>query len=460
MYALSRFSRQFSAAAAASVFLFAGLSPASGDELRRRGMVGVMLAPVPQPEGAEGEAPKGALIQSVVPGGAAEKAGLKGGDIVIRIGETDLAAVPDFMTGMRKYFAGDKVPFTVKRGEEVIKVEITPIERPRETSTEYDVIYEHVEVNGLKLRSYITRPKAEGKRPAFLIIPSPTPSPVELGPQMANHPYKKLIDGLTKAGFVTMRVDRIGVGDSEGGNPNDTTLAMDGDTFRSAAKKLRTYDYVDPDRVFIYAMGMGSAITPLAAADSGVRGVALYGSTIARAPSVSLSEALNRMWTLHNPDDEKIDANTKLLAQYVALCEKGEKPGEAMNKCKGLREALSPFGPQGDDNVLGIPLKYFMDIAGMDYAKAWGRVSADVLALWGEADYQANRGDTEFIAEAVNKGGAGKAVFKSVPQCDHVCNKADDPEDSFLSGYGAGEFNPVIIETLAAWVEKAGNKKA
>lgn len=450
--------RRTGSAALALVVCLAGLSAAHAGELRRRGMVGVQLAPVPVPEG--GEAPKGVLIQAIVPGGAAEAAGLLSGDIVMKIGETELAALPDFMSAMRGYFAGDKVPFTVKRGDETVKVDVTPKERPRETSDDYEVIYDDVEVNGLRLRTYVTKPKAEGKRPAILLIPSPSPSPIELGPQMASHPYKKLVNALTMAGYVTMRVDRVGVGDSEGGNPADTDLKTDGDSFRSAARKLRTYDYVDQDRVFIYALGMGSAIAPLAAKDAGVRGVATYGSTIARAPSVSLPEALHRMWELRDPEDKQIDKNTALLTDFLKLCEKGEKPGEAMKKCEGLREALSAFGPQRDDNILGIQQPYFLDIARTDYAKAWGEVNAEVLALWGDADYQANRGDAEFIAESVNKAHPGKATFKALPECDHVGNKADDIEDSFLSGYGAGDFNPVIVETLAKWIEKSANPKA
>ncbi len=467
---LSRISRIVGMGACAVALGLWVTAESSASELRRRGMVGVQLAPPPAPEGDEGGvAPKGALVASVVPGGAAEVAGLQAMDIVIKIGDTELESVPDFTRAMRDYYAGDKVPFTILRGKETLTKEIIPIERPRETSDLYEVAYDNVEIKNprkadgppLRLRTYVTKPKTEGKRPAVLILPSPTPNSMELGPQMANHPYRKLIDALTKAGMVTMRVDRVGVGESEGENVMDTDLATDAESFRAAAKKLATYSYVDSSRVFIYSMGMGSAIAPLAAKDSGVRGVALYGSTIARAPSVSLPEALGRMWWLYDPDDKRLDEKVKLTTEYIKLCEKGTKPGEAMDKCEGLREAMARFGRQGarDDQVAGIHHPYFMNICEMDYAKAWGEVSAEVLVLWGEADYQANRGDSELIAQAVNKKNPGRAKFKALPECDHVGNKADDQEDSFLTGYSAGEFNPLIVETLTAWVEKVGNSR-
>lgn len=439
-------------------------SVADAAELRRRGVVGVQLAPVPAAEGeGAAQASKGVLLAAVVPGGAADAAGLQANDIVVKIGDAELTAVPDFSQALRSFYAGDKVPFTIQRGKETLTKEVVLAERPRETSDLYEVMYESVEVNGLRLRSYVTRPqKSEGKRPAVLLIPSPGTFPMELGPQMANHPYRKLIDTLTHAGLVTMRVDRAGVGESDGLNPMETDLAMDAESFRNAARKLATYDFVDADRVFIYAFGMGSAIAPLAAKDSGVRGVALYGSTIARTPTESLPEALGRMWWLYDPDDKEIDQKVKLATKYVKLCAEGTKPGEALRQCDGLREAMQRFSRQGerDDHVAGIYHPYFLNICRTDYAKAWGEVGSEVLVLWGEADYQANRKDSEFIAEAVNKKHSGRATFKTLPKCDHVGNKADDPEDSFLTGYSAGEFNPALVETLVNWMEKLGGGKA
>ena len=434
---------------------------ASAGELKRRGLVGVMLAPVPPAEGST-EPGVGAVIQSVVPDSAAAAAGLESGDIILKIDDSEVASLPGFMTAIRNFGGGDKVAFTVQRGDETITKEVTLADRPRETSDKYDVIYDSVDVGGARLRTYITKPKESGKFPGVLIIPSPSPQPVELLPQMDDHPYKKLIDGLTLAGIVTLRMDRFGVGDSEGGDPMATTLTLDGDAYRAAAKYLAKHPSVDSDRVFIFAMGMGSAVAPLAAKDAGIRGVVTFGSTIFRPAKEGLTESLRRMLLLNDPEDELIEDKTKLLTRYFKLIGEGARPTEALAKIEGLAEVLEPLGGTrgGDDYVVGIPYDYFMQMERTNFADAWGEVSADVLVLWGEADFQANRKDSELIAASVNKTRAGAAAFKALPRVDHVGNNAIDQEDSYLSGYSANDFNPVLIKTLTAWIEKAGNGKA
>ena len=60
----------------------------------------------------------------------AEKAGLKGGDIIIRLGESKIGNLEDFDSALRKFKAGDKAPVVVKRGNEELKLEVV-LEPPR-----------------------------------------------------------------------------------------------------------------------------------------------------------------------------------------------------------------------------------------------------------------------------------------------------------------------------------------
>ncbi|MFM9946468.1 MAG: M20/M25/M40 family metallo-hydrolase [Saprospiraceae bacterium] len=68
---------------------------------------------------------EGMRIDDVLSGRAAEKAGLKKGDVIIEIGETKVKDIYGYMEGLGKYNAGDKTTVTVKRGEEVVKVDVT-----------------------------------------------------------------------------------------------------------------------------------------------------------------------------------------------------------------------------------------------------------------------------------------------------------------------------------------------
>ncbi len=68
---------------------------------------------------------EGMRIDDVISGRAAETAGLKKGDVIIAIGEVKVSDIYGYMEGLSKFNAGDKTTVTVKRGEEVVKVEVT-----------------------------------------------------------------------------------------------------------------------------------------------------------------------------------------------------------------------------------------------------------------------------------------------------------------------------------------------
>ena len=77
-----------------------------------------------------GQEQPGYAISGVTKDGPAERGGLKGGDVIMRLGESKIGNLEDFDSALRKYHAGDKVPVVVKRGSEEIKLEVT-LEPPR-----------------------------------------------------------------------------------------------------------------------------------------------------------------------------------------------------------------------------------------------------------------------------------------------------------------------------------------
>ena len=47
-----------------------------------------------------------------------------GGDVVIRFGDQRIGNLEDIDGALRKYQAGDKVPFTVLRGDKEVQLEV------------------------------------------------------------------------------------------------------------------------------------------------------------------------------------------------------------------------------------------------------------------------------------------------------------------------------------------------
>ena len=84
-----------------------------------------------------------------------------------------------------------------------------------------------------------------------------------------------MLADIAKSGYVTMRVEKPGVGDSEGGPFADLDYNTEIDIYRQALKQLKAQPEVDNDNVFICGHSMGGAV--------GVIGVYLAFGVIALA---------------------------------------------------------------------------------------------------------------------------------------------------------------------------------
>lgn len=66
----------------------------------------------------------GMRIDAVLDEGPAVEAGLKDGDIVIRLGQTDVTDIYAYMEALSQFEEGDVAPVTVRRGDEVIDTQV------------------------------------------------------------------------------------------------------------------------------------------------------------------------------------------------------------------------------------------------------------------------------------------------------------------------------------------------
>ena len=67
----------------------------------------------------------GYAIQGAAPGSPADKGGLKGGDIIVRLGGHAIAGLDDFDLALRKFSAGQQVEVVVQRGGEEVTLSVT-----------------------------------------------------------------------------------------------------------------------------------------------------------------------------------------------------------------------------------------------------------------------------------------------------------------------------------------------
>jgi len=69
------------------------------------------------------ESTDGVRVDEVRPGGAAEKCGLKSGDMITKFGGLPVRDVHDYMAALGTVKVGDKIQIEIKRGDEAMKLD-------------------------------------------------------------------------------------------------------------------------------------------------------------------------------------------------------------------------------------------------------------------------------------------------------------------------------------------------
>ena len=67
----------------------------------------------------------GVFVYSVEDGSAAQKAGLKMGDVITKVDDNDITSMEDLTAVKKKYAAGDTVTLTIYREKQTTTVELT-----------------------------------------------------------------------------------------------------------------------------------------------------------------------------------------------------------------------------------------------------------------------------------------------------------------------------------------------
>jgi pimeloyl-ACP methyl ester carboxylesterase len=431
-------------------------------ELRRRAMFGAQLADVTKEvrDRQKLDGNGGIMLEQVFPGTSAADAELKAGDVILAIGGGTLIGVPMFLESLAKARAGDVLTLDVVRDGVRREWRVTLKEMPRENGDGYDVIYGAVTSHGARLRTIVTRPKGEGRHPAVMLlqgghtcfaIDTPVGQPTS---------FTWLARDLTRHGYVTLRVERPGCGDSQGGPLRDVDFDTELEGYKQALRALKHFDFVDADNVFLFGHSMGGNMAPLMAVEVPVRGIAVYG-TGAGTWFEAAFEQPRRLASLDGTNPAEVDR--EILGQarfwYPLLVER-KTPREILEQNPELRK----LGWVTDDKYVGDRhYTFHHQIADNNLTEAWSKVAARVLTMWGTSDWLVDRAGNAWIAEVINRTKPGNGRFVALDSIDHFFFRAASPEESYqiwkpAPGAPPRELNTVFLETLRAWLDETAGK--
>ncbi|MEZ5162252.1 MAG: PDZ domain-containing protein [Fimbriimonadaceae bacterium] len=311
-------------------------------------------------------------VSRVIAGSSAEGA-LKVGDEITMIGTQKVENAPSLVQILNGCLSGKDYDFTVKRDGKEERITVHLKERAREISDKYDVIYDHVVSNGDKIRTIVTKPKKEGKFPVFMMMQGLGEFSMDYDLSRGGA-YSQFVSHFANKDFVTIRVEKPGMGDSEGGPYVETDFWTEGDVYRQALKAVKQYPFVDPDQVFIYGHSMGGLYGPVIVGEQPIAGF-IAASTVYKTWNEYWLENVRRQNVLAGMSRVAVDQDEKDIALMTAwiLTEKRD-PQELIKLFPRLETKVNQMVVDG--KFLGRTLDFWTQLAGMNYAENWSKVTS------------------------------------------------------------------------------------
>ncbi|MCW5942143.1 MAG: alpha/beta fold hydrolase [Fimbriimonadaceae bacterium] len=425
----------------------------ASDDLPRRPWLGAALNPLDSARRAELKlAPgEGLAIGSPSKGGSAELAGLKGGEILLTVDGKRVGSVERFVELLAKKSSGRTLVLGLMKDGKRVPCEVRLVERPRDPGGAYEVLYDSVRSGDVRLRTIVTKPLEAGRLPAVLLIQGLGNSSVD-APLGAEQAYSLILNRFSEAGFVTMRVDKPGQGDSEGGPTADTDFLTELDGYRQGIKALKTYPFVDPDRVFVFGHSMGGIMGPILASETKLRGLIVMGTVVANWAE-HMTHSTRRQMTLGEGDPaETEEYAVKTGRMYSLIYLEGKSPAEAKRAAPDLAPFIDREVAEGK-YLHGRTFRFFRQLSRINLPSYWKKVGCDVLAAWGASDFVAERQEHPEIVRIVNLVRPGSAEYMELANTDHAFRTLPTQRESQLRwGRGpAAQFNREAISLLVRW---------
>jgi pimeloyl-ACP methyl ester carboxylesterase len=422
------------------------------DPLPRRPQLGAQLQPIAEDDSLrlawkfEG----GLRLGAITPKTSAEEGGLKTDDILLKLNGLPITDVQELIESLKTIGSNKSVKFDLLREGKALTKSVKLKSYPKETPPDdIEVIHDAVKIDGFLRRVVFTKPKQEGKFPLFVMMGG-------LGcysmdpPGPGFKPYMEILHAANRAGFVTLRVEFTGMGDSEGPPCSEQGFFDECHGFTEALKQMHNFAFVDTSRVILFGHSMGGLVAPTVAKEfpvDGIIGFATGGIDWVEYELTNTRRQMELGGTAYDSIETAIKNKSKAMYEFVW---EGRSTQELMAEKPEYSDLLQY--PVAD--------KFIRDLCIMNSAAEWKDVTAKVLFLYPNSDFITSADDHQYATNVVNFYHPGNAEYQEIEDMDHYLLRVPDQEAAFqnvIEGLPNKEFNSDILPVITDWCKQVLN---
>jgi len=414
-------------------------------EMKRRPFLGVSMRDLTDDMVRVMQLPgrQGVLLDKIIPGSTAEKAGFKKGDVLLSINGTATnngAATSSYVAAQKT----DAFTYELLRNGKTIKGKASFMRFPQEKYPDLVVDYTYAKTNTGLQRIIITKPKTNPNGSALVFIGGIGCYSMDFAFDTAANELQ-MLNYLARAGFTTVRIEKPGMGDNKGYSKDCDKISFKEEVngYVEAIKQLEQNKQLSTDKLFLFGHSMGGVMAPMVAAQVPVKGIIAYGTIGSNFIEYLLKSrrtiAEAEGWEPDSTDDYIKDC-CECAAYYFS---EGMSKEQAAAKKPACLEHLSVFDLRSR--------QYNDELYSLNIPALWHSFKGKALLIWGEGDFISCKDDHEIITNTVNHYNSGAATFATIA-ATHGMEYASDFQQGLRN---PGPYNADLGKIVLNWLRKS-----
>jgi len=312
-----------------------------------------------------------------------------------------------------------------------VAVRSQPVRNPNDT----DVL---IPMPGFSIAGTLTMPKEPGKlrRPAVVLVAGS--GSVDRDEVVADVPiFAQIAAGLADQGFIVLRYDKRGVGQS-GGRSERVTIQDYADDLVTAIRWLAKREDVDPRQIAVAGHSEGGAVAMLAAAhENKISALILIAAPGMRGADLVLEQQRHALDLITASDQER-KAKIELQARIQ----------EAVITDKGWESIPKELREQADS-------AWFRSLLLFDPAKVMPEIEQPILIIQGDLDQQVLPHHADQLAAlARNRKKSPPVEAVHLPGINHLLVPAKTGDVAEYSSLTDKTVTPAVAKAIANWLKK------
>lgn len=331
-----------------------------------------------------------------------------------------------------------RVSIPAQSSLEVVREDIASVAARRVTVSRPNDEPVKVPANGFSLMGTLSRPFDASPRPLPAVILVGGSGQTDRDESVYGIPiFGQLASALADAGFIVLRYDKRGVGQS-GGRAESAGLADYADDLKGAVRFMADRKDVDSKRIALVGHSEGGSVAMMVASgEKRVAALVLMATMGFTGAEVNMAQVRHQLDRSGRTDAEKqstVDLQTRIQ--------------QAVLTGKGWEGVPTPYRSQAET-------PYFQSLLAFDPSKVMPDIKQPMLIVQGMLDVQiapANAERLEGLARARKNGGAIEVA--KIPGVNHLLVTATTGETDEYSSLKEKRISPAVASAVSGWLQK------